>query len=425
MGEQRLSKDFYKRESSVNELPQSDLLQYAIDNGMIDLDTIQKQIEMNERKKYLEMHPFSIWEDKNGIWHTYLPDEEKGRVPKKRKTEQEIKNIVIDYWRGQAENPTIEEVFNEWNDRRMELKKISPATHLRNNQCFKRHYDEFGKLQIKNIDSDDLIDFLEEQIPRFNMTAKSFSNLKGITKGFIKRAKKRKLISWNIEEALYDLDVSDVDFKKVIKEDYEEVYDEEEMEIMINYLINNQTPKNLGILLIFVTGIRIGELATLKHEVFEDTFFRIRRTETRYIENGKYVFRVKEYPKSEAGVRNVVVPNDYLWLIPKIRTINPFGEYIFTDEKGNRLTTRQIRDHLRYLCKKLNIYNKSSNKIRKTYGTILLDNNTDERLVREQMGHSGIRVTENHYHRNRRKINKKAEILSQIPDFKLSTVVNG
>lgn len=408
----------------MDTLPKSDLLQYAIDNGMIDMDTIQKQIEMNERKKYLEMHPFSKWEDKNGIWHTYLPDEEKGRIHKKRRSEKEIDDIIICYWRGQAENPTIDEVFNEWNDRRLELKKISPATHLRNKQCYKRHYGEFGKLKIKNIGSDDVIDFLEEQIPKHSLSAKAFSNLKGITKGFIKRAKKRKLISWNIEEAFYDLDVSEVDFKKIIKEDYEEVFDEYEMSVMVEYLMGNQNAKNTAILLMFVTGIRIGELVTLKHEVFEENFFKIRRTETRYVENGKYVFRVKEYPKSDAGVRNVVVPNDYLWLVPKIRSINPFSEYIFVDEKGQRLTTRQIRDHLRYLCKKLNIYNKSSNKIRKTYGTILLDNNTDERLVREQMGHSGIKVTENHYHRNRRTINKKAEILSKIPDFALSCVVN-
>lgn len=400
-----------------------EILDFASDHGMINLDTIQMQIEMNERKKYLEMHTYSKWEDKNGIWHTYLPDEEKGRIPKKRTSEHEIDNLIIHYWRGQIENPTINEVFEEWNNRRLELKKISSATHLRYKQCFDRHYKEFGKNKIKDITPDDLIDFLEEEIPRCNLSAKAFSNLKGITKGFIKRAKKRKLINWNIEEALYDLDVSESDFKKVIHEDYEEVFDEDEMSIMIQYILKHMDSKNLAILLIFVTGIRIGECVTLKKEVFDIGFFRIRRTETRYIDNsGKYVFEVKEYPKSDAGVRNVVVPDDYLWLCELICNLNPSDEYVFLDRYGNRLTTRHIRDRLRYLCKKLNIYNKSSNKIRKTYGSILLDYNTDERLVREQMGHSGIAITENHYHRNRRSINKKAQILSKIPDFALSNV---
>lgn len=413
MKKQKLTNNSYEREI----LPKGELLQFALDNGMIDLDTIQKQIEMNERKKYLEMHPFSIWEDKQGTWHTYLPDKEKGRIHKKRKTEKEIQNIVIDYWKCESDNPTIDDVFNEWNDRRLELQKISASTHQRNKQYYNRHYDKFGKYKIKNIAEEDIIDFLEEQIPRFNLTAKAFSNIKGITKGFLKRAKKRKLINWNIEEALYDLDVSEVDFHKQIKEDYEEVFDEEEMEKIINYLVNNLDTQNIGILLMFVTGIRVGELAALKHEVFEENFFKIRRTETNYKVDGKTVYEIKEFPKSEAGVRDVVIPQDYMWLYGKIKTLNPFGEYIFVNKLGKRMTTNCFRARLRRICEKLNIYKKSPHKIRKTYGTILLDNNVDQRFVLGQMGHSNVKVTENHYHRNRRSIDKKVEVVSNIPDF--------
>lgn len=43
--------------------------------------------------------------------------------------------------------------------------------------------------------------------------------------------------------------------------------------------------------------------------------------------------------------------------------------------------------------------------------------NSNSRLVVRQMGHSQVNVTESHYHRNRRRIDKKIEIISQIPDF--------
>ena len=62
-------------------------------------------------------------------------------------------------------------------------------------------------------------DFLEEEIADKELTPKSFSGLKGITRTFLKRAKKRKLIDFNIVELFENLDVSDSDFKKVIKED--------------------------------------------------------------------------------------------------------------------------------------------------------------------------------------------------------------
>ena len=394
------------------------ILSYAIENGIINVGVIQDEIEMKERRKYLEMHNFKKWQDKDGWWNTYLPDAEKGRVRKRRKTEKELDNIIIIYWRNQEENPTIREVFDEWNDRKLELQKISPATHIRNRQCFNRHFSEIENRRIRNFESDDCIDFLEEQIPKYQLSAKAFSNLKGITKGFLKRAKKRKIIDWSVEDAFNDLDVSDVDFKKNIKEDYEEVFNEEETAKMIRYLIDNQDVKNIGILLMFVTGIRVGELVALKHEVFEDKYFKIRRTETRYLgEDGKHVYEVKEYPKSEAGVRDVVIPSDYVWLLNKIRLINPFGEYIFVDSKGKRMTTNCFRRRLTTICDKLDIYRKSPHKIRKTYGTILLDNNVDRRLVEGQMGHADIITTETRYHRNRRSIENKQEVLSAIPDF--------
>lgn len=40
----------------MENLNENQLLKYAIENGIIDIDTIQRQIVMNERKKYLEMH---------------------------------------------------------------------------------------------------------------------------------------------------------------------------------------------------------------------------------------------------------------------------------------------------------------------------------------------------------------------------------
>lgn len=401
----------------MENLSNKELLNFAVENGIIDINTIQKQIEMNERKKYLEMHIYKKWEDENGYWHTYIPDETKGRVRKKKKTEKEIDDLIIKHYKQKIENPTIDEVFAEWNDRRLELKKIAPSTHIRNIQCYKRHYKEFGKRRIKSIDSEELIDFLEEQIPEHNLSPKAFSNIKGITKGFFKMAKKRKLIDWSIEEAYYDLDVSDCDFKKTIKEDYEEVFDELEMQKVMEYLIKNQDVKNLAIILMFVTGMRVGELASLKNECIEDCYVKIRRTETKFVKNDVWVYEVKEYPKSEAGVRNIVVPKDYVWVLKKIRTLNPFGEYCFVNQKGVRLTTNCFRRRLEKICKKLNVYKKSPHKVRKTYGTILLDNKVDMQMAVNQMGHTDVYMTETHYHRNRKSIENKQSVLSSIPDF--------
>lgn len=398
---------------------QTEMLQFAIDNGMIDESTIQEKMEMNERKKYLEKHPYKIWKGKYGKWYTYLPDKEKSRKQIKRKDKIDLENTIINYWKDELENPTIDEVFQEWNDRRLELKKISDATYDRNKQFYKRHYKEFGKRKIKSLCWEDFEEFLEEQIPKYNLSAKAFSGLKGITKGFLQRARKRKLIDFDVVTNLNEMEISDIEFKRTIKEDCEEVYNDEEFVKIVNYLESNLDLHNMGILLLFVTGMRVGELVTLKPSDFLENTIKIRRTETRIRKENQSVYEVKDFPKTKAGARTVIIPSDYKWLAKKILHQNAFSEFVFTRKNGTRITSNCIRRRLECINQKLGIIQKSPHKIRKTYGSILLDNKIDNKLITDVMGHTTIACTENHYHRNRKSFELKTEILSSIPEFKV------
>ena len=396
----------------------NELLKYAVENGMIDLSYVQEQIEMSKRNELLEKHPYAISQGSDGKWRTYLPDKEKGRKMVKKSTKEAVENEVMDYWKSEMENPTIEDVFNEWNDRRIKLNKISQASHLRFKQIFNRHYKDFGKKKIKNVTPQDIEEFLEEQIPKFELSAKSFSNLKTITKGLLKRAKKRRLIEMDVEALFREMDTSEAHFKRTMKEDDKEVFNEEEFPKVMEYLTDNPDLKNLGILIMFLTGIRIGELVALKHSDFDGNTFKIRRTETKYVdEDGKYVYGIKDCPKTEAGIRTVILPKSYAWIANKLRLYNPFGEYIFVESGDRRLTTNCIRRRMERVCDKLGIIRKSPHKARKTYGSILLDNGIDSKLITDMMGHTDIMCTEGHYHRNRKTIERKTEILSDIPEF--------
>lgn len=400
-----------------------ELLKYALEHDMIDMSYVQEQINMSKRKELLEKHPYKIWNGKDGKWYTYLPDDEKGRLLKKRSSEKDIEDIVIDYWKKQIENPTFEDVFNEWNNRRLELKKISESTHLRNIQIYNRHFSKFGKRNIKNISPEDITEFLEEQIPEYNLKVKAFSNLKTITRGTLKRAKKRKLISFNVLDVFDDLDVSDRDFTEIIKNPDEEVFNENEMPKVIEYLEHQEfTLLNLGILLMFITGARIGELSVFRWSDWDGFAFHIQRTETRYKEeSGKYVYTIKEYPKTPAGIRSVVIPPHCMWVVKEIRKLNPFGEYVF-EKDGNRIKTYSFRKKLYRICKVLNIKQKSPHKVRKTYASILLDNQIPEKNVIELMGHTDISCTKKFYSRDRKSNEKKAEMLDQIPEFRIGGV---
>jgi integrase/recombinase XerD len=111
------------------------------------------------------------------------------------------------------------------------------------------------------------------------------------------------------------------------------------------------------------------------------------------------------------------VPDKYLWVLDEIRNLNPENKYVFVGKDGDFLSAGTVRNHLKRINKQLGIYQKSPHKIRKTYGTILLDNNVDKRFILTQMGHADILTTEQHYHRNRRSLDARQEIISKIPDL--------
>ena len=97
---------------------------------MIDLAYVQEQIEMNKRKELLKKHPYKIWEGKDGKWYSYFPDEENGRIMRKRKYKNDIEDLICEYWREKAENPKIVEIFNEWIYIKLEYKEIQKGSKL-------------------------------------------------------------------------------------------------------------------------------------------------------------------------------------------------------------------------------------------------------------------------------------------------------
>lgn len=393
-------------------------LNFAIERGIIDLPAVRSMIEMEKRKALLKKHPYKPWYSTDGKWHVYIPDKNKGRVLRKRNSLAEIEDVIVAYQKTLLENPTIDEIFHDWNDHRLDLKKISKSSHTRFEEIYKRHFSEFGELRIKEVSEEEIVDFLEEQIPEHNLSAKAFASLKTVTRGILKRAKRKKYISFSPDSLFADLDVSDREFHKEIKEDADQVFNEEELALITGYLKANCDIRNSGILLIFVSGLRIGELVALTREDIdlELNVIKVRKTETRFKEDGKIKYEVLGYPKTAAGIRDVVIPSSYHWLLKSLYIHTPANEFIFA-ENGKRLTTLQIRKRQYKVCKLLKIRKKSPHKIRATYDTILLDASVDRRMVKDQMGHSDIRTSEINYHRNRKSHDRKQEIIDSIAEF--------
>lgn len=385
-------------------------MKYAVEHGMIDMSSVLKEIEVAKRQELLKNYPYAIWQAKDGKWYSRVMENGKRKL-KKRSTREEIEDIII---QSLNPSPTWQDVFEEWNEWRTNLKKISPATKLRYEKTFDKHFTDFGQWKVNETKPIDIINFLEEQIPKYQMTAKAFCNLKTIMRGMIRRAKKQGYCDYTVD-ILNEVETSDKEFKRNYKEDYEEVFNVEEMSTIMKYLQNNLDSKNMAIMLMFVSGMRVGEVVALKHEDIGEGYVKVRRTETMYKVDGKAVYDVKDTPKTEAGIRTVVLPIEYGWLLEKIKHISS-TDWVFASD-GRRMRVKMIQARLYRICDKLGIYRKSPHKIRKTYVSILLDNHVDQRTVIDQVGHSDISISERYYHRNRKSIEDKQDIFSKISEL--------
>ena len=388
-----------------------ELLNFMQTNGIISLDDIRIQIENMKREELLKKHCFDIWQGKNGKWYTYLPDEEKGRVQKSRTTQKALKDLIVEFYKEVEFNPFIEEVYKRWISEKMEYNEICQGTYDRYECDYKKYFTDskISQKKIKSITEEDIELFIRATIAKFNLTRKGYSNLRTLILGIFKYAKKRDLTKLSITNFMGDFELSKNVFKKNVKAKETQVYLEDEIPLITNYLKEHPTIEHLGILLAFQTGVRVGELASLKPSDKKENSIHIQRTEIKYKDpvTNKTVHDVKEFPKTECGDRYVIITDSANDTLDKILALNPDGNYLF-EKNGRRIYGSSFNKRLMYVCKELGIIGKSMHKIRKTYGTTLIDANVDESLIMEQMGHKDISTTKKFYYFSNKNEKSKA-----------------
>lgn len=378
-----------------------ELLNYALSQGIIDLSTLETQVEDMERIRYLEMHRFKVWQDDHGWWVTHLPDAKRSLI--KKHTREELEDVVIKFYQEEEFAPTLRQAFTEWVEKKLSYGEIQRQTYDRYKTDFERFYKPIAEKKIKSFDEEFLEDYCKKTIHDKELTAKAWSGMRLILLGVFKYAKKKGYTSLSISDFNSELELSKKIFKKRKITDEEAVFNSTEQKIILAAIEKEKpTLLNLGVILAFQTGLRAGELASLKYSDLEGNVLHVTRTEIRYKDpedESNYIYEVRESTKGSDGYRNVIVKDETIALIKKIRAMNPFTEYLFT-KNGKRMQGKAFSDKLVRLCKKNNIYPKTIHRCRKTYCSKLFSAGLDEKLITKQMGHVDISTSEKYYNYN-------------------------
>ena len=156
----------------------------------------------------------------------------------------------------------------------------------------------------------------------------------------------------------------------------------------------------LAIRLLFLLGLRIGELVVLRRSDIDpdEETIHIQREE-RTGEDGKPA--VVEHTKKKSIYGNRILPlgpkgMELIREVLEINEKNSFkdGDYLFLGEKGKRITSRAVDNRIRKLCARAGIKPaKSAHDIRRTVATRLYRSTHDVELVRQFLGHSDVKTT--------------------------------
>ena len=386
------------------------VLNYLVENGIIDLDVIQNDIEMKKDEQILANHKYEIYfSESDNRWHSYLPDDSKknGRKPVAKTKLEDLKKAIIQHYKDlENRNLTVGQTFYAWLEEKKD--EVVMGTINRYEQDFNRFLKCIENKKLKDYDDLNTINKLcLDKIKELKLDRKAFAKMKSLLIGMFKYGYRNKITTIDIEVAFRNMNFPANNFVKKVTDPSKMVFSYDELPNIEEFLVNSDHPIDLGILLLLKTGLRVGEISALEFKHFTPNGLYIEQMETKYKLNGKYHYEVVNHAKTECGTRTVLIPEHDMWILDKIKQTRGDNVYsgqriktdtfVFLDAYGDRASTYVFRNRLYRVCDKLFDNRKSPHKIRKTYCTMLLEAKLPEDLITKQVGHASIETTRKHY----------------------------
>lgn len=389
----------------------TETLSKAIEYGMLDLDNLQKLINMKERQVYLEKHQNKVWRGENGYWYTQIGSGS-DRKMLKRRTYEALENDIVSYYRH--DEATVEFCFQQWLDEKVNWGELKKSTRDRYIRDYERYMLPIGKAKIRYIDEIALEGFVKGTIHKLKLTPKAWSNFRTILNGIWKYAKKNQYTTLSISSFMGDFTISKNALQRKVYSDEEQVFTDDELELIEQYCKNDSdNVLSQAILLGLQTGMRAGEIVTLRYEDVHKDILRIRRTETNYKDDGgKYIYEVEEFTKGAVGYREFVLTDDARATIELLHSLS--GKGYLVRKNGKRVKMNSLTQKLYSICDAIGIPRRSMHKLRKTYGTKLLNASVPDPLIKNQMGHTMIDTTRNYYWYRNTTIQEDKTLLESI-----------
>lgn len=414
--------------SLLSESPNPDIINMSTEE-LLELIEMTKQQKKEQEilKKHIENF-YHIWQNKQGTFLSYLPapDKPKGRKPVSATTQEKLERKIIDFYLHLES----EEAKQEEQDRISTLKVLYPiwlkyknlettaTSYIRRiDNDWKAYYldDPIIHTDIRTFTKVTLKEWALTKIRDLQLSKKQYYNMTVIIRQALNYAVDHGIIPIN---PYNQFKIDGKLFRKIKKpEDSTQVFLKTERplieaEAWLDFEEKGCTTA-LAIPLAFQTGVRLGELIALKSSdiIRDGKYLHIQRMAQR-IERQRpdgtwypATWVTVDHAKSDAGDREVYLTEEARRIIKLILDANEDHHYRDHDflfvNKGKRITPRAVDSRIRKYCDHINIAQKSTHKIRKSFISTLLDAGININEVRKQVGHEDEHTTLSNYCFNR------------------------
>lgn len=403
----------------------TEILQFIIKSGMLDLNDVQDSIEAMKREELLKKHQYKVWQGKDGKWYTYLPDEKKGRVLKKKSTKNKMEDLIILYYKQEREKEDKEtcmfrERYSIWVKRQKDC-GVTDNTVTKYESDYKRFFEESGieNRRVCDITDDDITVFLIERIKEKSLNYRAAKSMFSMLNGIFEKSVKDKIITRNPCKYV-DLPVMKKFCKeKKAKSAAERIVSDEQMkkfyeQFECDHKVKPQYIPTYAVELATLTGMRSGELSGL---MWENIDFK-----KKYIvvcQSEKYNRKSREYyiDTTKNGKERIIPMTEEMGVllkkIKKVETMYGYlSQYVFSNENG-RVHARTISDCARNKGIQIGIEGKSIHAMRRTFNSKLRSEGVSAVVASSILGHTE-KVNDNNYTYDASDMDYKREVVSNV-----------
>ena len=357
---------------------------------------------MKERERLLKEHIYKIWEGKDKNWYTYLPNDKKGRILKKRKTKEEIEKLVVKYYKEQEkpEKVTFKFAYDRWLKAHAVTFK-SDNTLVKYESDYKRFFEgrEIEFWSVSSFNEENIREFIISMCRQLELQPKACKTLCSYIRNTLKSAKIHKDITENPFDNLETKQFYPY-CKKVIKTAKERTISGQEFKLLYERFQQDYEKKpdyipTYAVEFASISGFRVGEISALMWKDIRNGVIHVDKSE-------KYNRKTKEYwidsTKNEKE-RDVPLTDEMVDLLERVKsTEEKYGclsEYVFSNEKG-RIHAPVISSCAKNKCKQIGIPVKSIHSYRRTFSSKLKCNGVSSTVVASILGHTE-EVNEKYY----------------------------